>query len=158
QEGLVELLLELSLPLKSQIGRADNKEAFHQTPEFQLTDEQASHDGLPGTRVIGQEETHPGKLEQIIIDCLKLVWQWIDAGDGEPEVRVKLMGNTEHVGLEPQAQEAAVTSVGGQAFLDRQSLDIATGQGNFAETLRLYAYQANLPDSGTMRTHRFYPH
>jgi hypothetical protein len=38
QEGLVKLLLELSLPLKSQIGWADDEEAFHQTPEFQLTD------------------------------------------------------------------------------------------------------------------------
>ena len=90
------------MPLKGQVGRADDEKAFHQPPELQFTDKQASHDGLPSTRVIGQKEPHPGELEQIIIDRLKLVWQRIHAGDGEPEVRVKLVGDPEHVGLRPR--------------------------------------------------------
>jgi hypothetical protein len=154
----MENLLDLALPLKGQVGRTDDEEAFHQAPEFQLTDEQSSHNGLAGTCIIGQEEAHAGEFEQVIIDRFKLVWQWIDAGDGEPEIRVKLVGDPEHVGLEPQAQEATVTGVGGQASLDHQSLEIATSQGDFAEALRLYAHQANFPDTGTMCTHCFHPH
>ena len=87
QELLVELLLQLALPLEGEVGRADDQDALGEAAQLQLADEQARHDRLAGAGVVGQQEAHAGELEQVVVDRLELVRQRIDARDREPEVR-----------------------------------------------------------------------
>src|SRR5437867_3892033 len=54
-ELLVELLLQLALPLEGQIRRTDDEDALCQATKFQFADEQTRHDGLARTGIIRQE-------------------------------------------------------------------------------------------------------
>ena len=51
------------------------------------------HDGLAGPGVVGQQEPDPGQLQQVVVDGLQLVRQRVDAGDGEAEVGIELVGD-----------------------------------------------------------------
>ena len=75
QELLVELLLQLALPLEGEVGRADDEDALGQPAQLQLADEQAGHDRLAGAGVVGEEEADAGELEEVVVDRLELVRQ-----------------------------------------------------------------------------------
>ena len=107
EELLVELLLQLALPLEGEVGRADDQDALGQAAELQLADEQAGHDRLAGAGVVGQQEADAGELQQVVVDGLELVRQRIDARDREAEVGIELVGDAERVGLEAEAEEGA---------------------------------------------------
>ena len=93
EELFVELSLELALPLKQQIGRTDDKNAFDKAAQFELSDEKAGHDGLACTGVIGQQETHAGQFEQVLVDRFKLVRQRVYARDGKPKIGIEFVGD-----------------------------------------------------------------
>jgi len=76
------------------------------TAELQLPDEKAGHDRLLGAGIIGGEEkTDSSYLQKVVVDCLELVGQRVDARDREPEVRIELVGHAEGVSLHPAAEE-----------------------------------------------------
>jgi len=89
-------------------GRDDDEDALGQSAQFQLADEQAGHDRFAGSGVIGEQETHPRRFQEVVIDSLQLVGERIDAGDGEAEEGIELVGDSKRVSLEPEAQQAAV--------------------------------------------------
>src|SRR5207249_3475741 len=91
EELLVELLLELALPLEGEVGWTDDQDALGEPAQFELADEQPRHDRLTRPGVVGQQEPHTRKLEQVVVDRLELMRKRIDARDGEPEVRVELV-------------------------------------------------------------------
>ena len=47
---------------------------------------------LPAPGIVGQQEADARQLEEVVVDRLELVRQRIDAGDGEREVGVVLVG------------------------------------------------------------------
>ena len=84
EELFVELLLELALPLKRQIGGTHDQDALDQASKLELADQQAGHDGLARTRVVGEQEPHAGELEEMLVNGFKLVRQRVNARDREP--------------------------------------------------------------------------
>ena len=125
QELLVELLLQLALPLEGEVGRADDQDPLGQAAQLQFADEQARHDGLAGAGVVGEQEADAGELQQVVVDGLKLVRQRIDARDGEAEVRVELVGDAQRVGLKPSRSSWPSPSYVQDGLLDRQGFEIA---------------------------------
>ena len=112
QELRVELLLQLALPLEGEVRRADDQDALGEAPKLQLADEQARHDGLARTGVVGEQEANARELEQVVVDRFELMRQRIDARDREPEVGVELVGDAERVGLQAEAEQAPVAVEG----------------------------------------------
>ena len=110
-ELLVKLLQEFSLPLKGEIGGADDEHPLHQAPELEFLDEEASHDGLAGAGIVGEEEPDARQLQEVFVDGLKLVGQRVHAGDGEAEVGVELVGDAQGVGLQSEFEEFPVPVV-----------------------------------------------
>ena len=109
---VVELLLQLALPLEGEVRRADDQDALGEAAQLQLADEQARHDRLAGAGVVGQQEPHARELEQVVVDRFELMRQRIDARDREPEVGIELVGDAERVGLEAEPQQASVAVEG----------------------------------------------
>lgn len=71
RELLVELLLQLALPLDGKVGGADDQDVLDQAPEFELTDKKPGHDRLAGASIIGEEESY---LRQLAVrSCLESV-------------------------------------------------------------------------------------
>ncbi len=62
EELFVELLLQLALPLKSEVGRARDEDAFHQAAQLEFADEKPCHDGLSGASVVRQQEPNTWEL------------------------------------------------------------------------------------------------
>ena len=120
EELFVELLLELALPLEGEIGRCDDEDPLRKATQLQLADQETRHDRLARARVVGEQEAHPGELEQMVVDRFQLVGQRIDTRDRKPEIGVELPGNPERVGLETEAQELAIASIGKARFLNRE--------------------------------------
>lgn len=85
---LAELVSQLALPLKSQVGGGDDQDAFDQPASLEFLDQQAGHDGLAGARVVGQQETDARGFDEIVVNGLELVGQRVDAGDREGEIGV----------------------------------------------------------------------
>src|SRR6266545_8146746 len=65
EELLVELLVQLPLPLKGEVRRNDNENALGQTAEFELADQEASHDCLACARIIGEQKAHSRRLQEV---------------------------------------------------------------------------------------------
>ncbi len=110
-EALPELVLQLPLPLEAEVGRSDDQDALDETPDLQLLDEEPRHDGLPRARVVGQQEPDTWDPQEVVVDRLQLVRQRIDAGDGEAEVGVVLVGEAEAHGLDAEAETGRVAIV-----------------------------------------------
>ncbi len=103
-EVLAELVLHFALPLEGEVGRRDDERALDQAADLQFLEEQAGHDGLAGAGVVGQQEPDAGQLEEVVVDGFELVRQRVDAGDGEREVGVVLVGQRQAQGLDAQAE------------------------------------------------------
>ena len=55
-KGQLEALREFVLPLLGETAGANNKAPFEVAASDQFLDEQPRHDGLTGTRIVGEEE------------------------------------------------------------------------------------------------------
>jgi len=75
----VELLLQLALPLKGEVRRADDQDALGKTVQFQLANQQARHDGFARAGVVGKQEANARELEQMLIHRLELMRQRVHA-------------------------------------------------------------------------------
>ena len=81
---------------------------LHQAADLQLLEQQPGHDRLAGAGVVGQQEADARQLEEVVVDRLELVGQRIDAGDGEGEVGIVLVGQAQAHGLDAQAEPRGV--------------------------------------------------
>ena len=106
-EALAELVLEFTLPLEGEVGRGDDQRPTDQAPSLEFLEQQPRHDRLARARVVGQEEADAGQLEEVVVDGLELVRQGIDAGDGEREVGVVLVGEPEPLGFDAEPEQAS---------------------------------------------------
>jgi len=61
-ELLPELVLQFPLPLEGQVGRGDDQDPLGQATDFQLLEQQASHDRFARARIIGQQKPDPGQF------------------------------------------------------------------------------------------------
>ena len=86
-ELFVELVPQFALPLKRQVSRADYQDALSQPAKLQVTQKQPGHDRLARARVVGEQESDSGQLEQMVVDRFELMRQWIDARDRKAEIR-----------------------------------------------------------------------
>ena len=98
-ELLLELLLQLPLPLEAEVRGAHHEDALDQTAQLEFADEEACHDRLTGAGVVRQEEPHTRELHEVFVDRLKLVGQRINLGDGQAEVGIELVGDPERKSL-----------------------------------------------------------
>jgi hypothetical protein len=90
--------------LEGEVSRANDQYPFGETPELQLANEKARHDRFARAGIVGQQEPHTRKLQQIIINCLKLMRQRIDTRNREAEIRIELVRNPQGVGLKAEAE------------------------------------------------------
>ena len=73
-EGQIELYAHfVLLPLLGEATRRDDEDALDHLAHEHFLDEQARHDGLTSTCVVGQEETNPWLRQEELIDGLHLM-------------------------------------------------------------------------------------
>lgn len=157
-ELLVELLPEFALPLEREVRGAHHENPLDESPQLQFADEQAGHDGLARSGIVGQQEAHARELEEMLIDRFELVRQRVHPRDGQAEVRVELVTDAQRIGLDRGPQEPPVTPVGESRFGDCQVRDVLSGQPDPAELLRLSANQTGHPDAGTAQVDGLHLH
>ena len=63
---------------------------------------------LPGAGVVGQQEADARQLQEVVVDRFQLVRQRIDAGDGEREERVVLVGEAQPLRLDAEPEQPGV--------------------------------------------------
>jgi hypothetical protein len=78
REGLVELVLHLPPPLVGQARRGNDQGALDEPPELEFLEGKPAHDCLPGTWVVGDQESDAGLGQQVRINRIQLVRQGID--------------------------------------------------------------------------------
>ena len=104
----MELLVELDLPLLDETAGRDDEAALEGAPDEELTDEQAGHDRLAGTRVVSQQEAKRLARQHLLVDRGDLVWQRLDRGGGHREERVEQVGEVDALCLGDQAEQGAI--------------------------------------------------
>ena len=107
-EGQVEAPVQLVLPLLGQAAGADDQAALQVAAGDQLLDEQARHDGLAGTGVVGQQEAQRLARQHGLVDGGDLVRQRVDHGGVHRQHRVEQVRQADAVGLGDQTEERAV--------------------------------------------------
>ena len=157
-EFLFELFLQFALPLESQVGGADDQHPLGESAQLKFTDEQTRHDGLARASVIREKEADACQLQQIVVDGLKLMRQRVYAGNGESEVGVKLVGDTERVRLNADPEDLSVAVVSEMGLLDLELLEVGGGEGYLAEASSVESAQANDPRAGAGLLIRLHPH
>ena len=75
-------------------------------------------------RIVGEQEADAGDLEEVLVDRLELVGQRIDAGDGEREIGVVLVGEPEAVPLDAQPEPEGVPVERSFLGADRELRDL----------------------------------
>ena len=158
EELLVELLLELALPLEGEVRGAHDEDPFGEAPELELPDEKPRHDGLAGAGVVGEEEAHGGQLEEVFVDRFELVGKRVHAGDGEAEEGIELVGDAEGVRLEPEAEQPCIAVVGEGPVGDGEARDVLGRQRDPTEPFRPDPDQAGIPCVGAVRMDGLDPH
>ena len=144
QKLLVELFLEFALPLERQVCRADDEYPLDEAPELEFADQEAGHDGLARTRIVGEQETHAGQLEEVLVHRFELVRQRIYARDGKPEIGIELVGDAERIGLEADSQKPSVAVVGKSRVGDGQVGNVSGRERDLTELLGPLADEARL--------------
>ncbi len=157
-ELLLELFLQFALPLESQVGGADDQHPLGESAQLQFPDEQARHDGLARTGVVGEQEADAGELQQVVIDGLKLVRQRVYAGDGQSEVGVELIGDAERVRLDADAEDLPVAVVSELGLLDLELGEVGSGEGDPSEFFGADAAETDHPCAGAALANRLHPH
>ena len=122
-KSLVELLVQLVLPLDGQRRGAQDEHPVGDRPQPQLLDQQAGHDRLAGARVIGEHEPQPRLGQHVPVDRGDLVRQAADPGQADREVRIVGVGERDPVGLHEVEEVAARHER--RALLDRLDQPVA---------------------------------
>ncbi|GIX46040.1 MAG: hypothetical protein KatS3mg131_0251 [Candidatus Tectimicrobiota bacterium] len=78
------------------------------SPEEQLLDQKAGHDGLACPRVVGEQEPDSRKGEEIAIDRLDLVRKRIDDAGVDREKRVELVRDADALRLGAEEEELGI--------------------------------------------------
>ena len=73
QPNSIRRRVALVLPLDRQRSRAEDKDAVNRFPEFHLFDEEAGHDCLAGTGIVGEQKAQPGLRQHFHVNRLDLV-------------------------------------------------------------------------------------
>src|SRR5581483_6046932 len=90
-EGQIEATIEFVLPLLCQAPRANDKTALQVAAGDQFLDQEPSHDGLAGARIVGKQETQWLAREHALVDGRDLVRQRLDDRSVDREHRVEQM-------------------------------------------------------------------
>lgn len=72
-EWLVEPPQQFVLPLDGQRRRAEDKDAINRFPELHLLDEEAGHDRLASTWIVGEQKAQPRLRQHFHVNRLDLV-------------------------------------------------------------------------------------
>jgi hypothetical protein len=107
-ERQTELGPELVLPLLDQASGRDDEAAFDVTSERQLLAEQAGHDGLTGTWVVGEQEAKGLPRQHLRVDGVDLVREGVERRDLHRQVRVEQMRQRDPFGLGHQPEQVPV--------------------------------------------------
>ena len=149
QEFLVELFLQFSLPLERQVRRADDKDALGEAAELEFPDQEARHDSLAGSGVVGQQKSHPCEFEKVVVDGFQLMGERIDARDRKREIGVEFVGYSQRVSLQAQAEQLRVTQERRRGVEDRQRCQISGCQCDVPKALALRADESDRPGVGS---------
>ena len=72
QELLVELLVQLPLPLERQVGGTDDEHLFDEAAQLELAEQEPRHDGLAGAGVVGAGSGNSGRSQEgrrVVSEC-----------------------------------------------------------------------------------------
>ena len=158
QEFRVELFLQFALPLKGEVGRADDQNALGEPAEFQFPNEEAGHNGFAGAGVVSEQESHPGELQEVVVNRLELMGQRVDPRDRQTEVGIELVGDPKSVGLESETEQPAVAVEGVARVENGECFQIRGSDRDLAKALRVCADDAHEPTCHAVRLHGFNAH
>ena len=113
---------------KHEVRRGDDQRPLDQAADLQLLEQQPRHDRLAGAGVVGQEEANARQLEEVVVDRLELVRQRIDAGDGEREVGVVLVGEPQPWASMPRRKRAGSPSNGSRSGVASRNCELVKAQ------------------------------
>ncbi len=74
------------------MARSDDQNPLYEAARLHLLQNEARHDRLPRTGVVGDQEAKLRLLQRVVVDRLDLVRQRIDLRDADREHRVELVG------------------------------------------------------------------
>ena len=103
-----EFLGHLILPLFDEVARRDDQAALEVATDQKLLDQQPSHDGFAGARIIGEQEAQGLSRQHLAIHRRDLVRQRLDLRRGDGEIRVKEVGEPYSIGLGRKPQQPAI--------------------------------------------------
>ena len=108
-EGQLEPAVELILPLLRETAGTDDQAPLQIAASDQFLDEQPRHDGLAGTRVIGEKKAKRLTGQHGFVDRGDLMGQWLDNRGMYGEQRVEEMSKADPLRLGDQAEQRAVS-------------------------------------------------
>jgi hypothetical protein len=88
-EGKLETAVKLILPLLGKAAWADDKTPLQVTTGYQFLDEQAGHDGLAGTRIIGKKKPKRLPRKHGLVNGSYLVWQRLNKRGMDSQYRIE---------------------------------------------------------------------
>ena len=107
-EAEAELVRQLILPLLDQTSRRDDQATLEAASDQQFFDEQAGHDGLASTRIIGQQEAERLAVQHRPIHRGQLVRQGLDLGRVNGEIGIEEMRHANAKRFRGQAEQSTV--------------------------------------------------
>jgi hypothetical protein len=119
---------QLALPASDQAGGRDDQHPADKAARQHLPDVKTRHDGLAGTRIIGQQKAKPRLRQHMLINRNALMRQRINAGDFSRECRVEDMTVRKPLGLSYRANTLGIggkVEVGGSGSLVRVTMGSA---------------------------------
>ena len=108
-EGQMEPAVELVLPLLGKAPGTDDETALQVSAGDQLLDEQPRHDGLAGSRVVGEQEAKRLSGQHGFVDRGDLMRQRLDDRRVHREHGVEEMGEADPLRLGDEAEQRAVS-------------------------------------------------
>ena len=119
-ERKMEPAIQLILPLFGEAAGADDQTAMKIAARDQLLHEKAGHDGLAGTRVIGEQEAQRLARQHRLVDRRDLMRQRIDHRRMDGQDRIEQVGqaDTLRLGDQPEESAFAVEAPGAALFDD----------------------------------------
>jgi hypothetical protein len=128
------------------------EDALDQPSELEFAEKQPGHDGFASAGIIRQEETHLGQFEQIVVDGFELMGQRVHPRDRQPKIRIKLVGNTQRIGLQPQPQQLSIAVVGCGCILHCERFEVLGRKSHTPEAFRVETNQSHSPGVRTSGT------
>ena len=107
-EWQVEALVEFVLPLLGEAPRTDHKAPLQIAAGDQLLDEEPSHDGLAGARIVGQEEAQRLARQHCVVDRRDLMRQRLDHRGVDRQDGIEQVCKPDAVRFGDEAEKRAV--------------------------------------------------